>query len=47
MDGVQRASLEPGHHVTVRATPHPARFVSFGNRDFHQILKAKFGLSDR
>jgi len=47
VDGVQRASLEPGHHVTVRATPHPARFVSFGNRDFHQILKAKFGLSDR
>jgi len=25
----------------------PARIVTLGPRDFHQILKAKFGLSDR
>ena len=25
----------------------PARFVTFGRRNFHQILKAKFGLNDR
>ena len=25
----------------------PARIVTFGPRDFHQILKAKFGLADR
>ena len=25
----------------------PARIVTFGLRDFHQILKAKFGLADR
>ncbi len=24
-----------------------ARFVSFNGRDFHQILKTKFGLEDR
>ena len=27
--------------------PRPARIVTFGPRDFHQILKAKFGLADR
>ena len=25
----------------------PARIVTFGLRDFHQLLKAKFGLADR
>ena len=25
----------------------PARFVTFGGRSYHQILKAKFGLTDR
>lgn len=47
VDGVQHARLEPGRHVTVTAAAAPARFVTFGTRDFHQILKAKFGLSDR
>ncbi len=47
VDGVQHARLEPGQHVTVTAAASPARFVTFGARDFHQILKAKFGLSDR
>jgi NAD+ kinase len=47
VDGVQHARLEPGQTVTVTAAAAPARFVTFGARDFHQILKAKFGLSDR
>ena len=30
-----------------RAGPSRPRIVTFGPRDFHQILKAKFGLADR
>ena len=33
--------------VTCTGGPKPARIVTFGRRDFHQILKAKFGLADR
>ena len=33
--------------VVSRAAPRPARIVTLGPRDFHQILKAKFGLADR
>ena len=47
VDGRQTAVLGAGDAVSCRAGPHDARFVSFGRRDFHQILKAKFGLADR
>ena len=47
VDGQVGATVAVGETVTVRAAPRPARFVTFGGRDFHQILKAKFGLSDR
>jgi NAD+ kinase len=47
VDGQTVADLPAGSSVTVRAAERPARFVTFGGRDFHQILKAKFGLSDR
>lgn len=47
VDGQQAGLLRPGARVTVTAADRPARFVTFGSRDFHQILKAKFGLSDR
>jgi NAD+ kinase len=47
VDGRHVATLAEGDLVTCRAGPHDARFVSFGRRDFHQILKAKFGLADR
>ena len=47
VDGVQHGRLEPGEHVTVTAAAAPARVVTFGARDFHQILKSKFGLADR
>ncbi|MFN8022274.1 MAG: NAD(+)/NADH kinase [Acidimicrobiales bacterium] len=47
IDGMQTASLVEGDTVTFRASPAEAHFVRFGRRRFHQILKAKFGLSDR
>jgi NAD+ kinase len=47
IDGSDHGSLAPGDEVTCTAGPKPARIVTFGLRDFHQLLKAKFGLADR
>lgn len=47
IDGRSAASLSEGDTVAVRASTSVARFVRFGERRFHQILKTKFGLSDR
>lgn len=47
VDGQRRASLAEGDTVVFRASDVSARFVRFGRRRFHQILKQKFGLSDR
>lgn len=47
VDGRNIGELAPGDAVTCRGGPHPARLVRFRERDFHQILKAKFGLTDR
>ncbi len=47
IDGRELGELAAGDHVTCTGGPHPARVVTFGPRDFHQILKAKFGLADR
>lgn len=47
VDGRVVADVAPGDRVRCTASPHVARVVSFGPRDFHRILKAKFGLSDR
>jgi len=47
VDGCQLGELAPGQVVFCSAGRHDARFVTFGGRDFHQILKAKFGLADR
>jgi NAD+ kinase len=47
VDGCLQAALEPGGTVTCAAGERDARFVTFGERDFHHILKAKFGLADR
>lgn len=47
IDGQRAASLAEGDTVIFRASPAEAHFVRFGRRRFHQILKAKFGLSDR
>jgi NAD+ kinase len=46
-DGRELGELAAGDAVTCTGGSHPARIVTFGARDFHQILKAKFGLSDR
>jgi NAD+ kinase len=47
IDGQSATSLTEGDTVVVRASASVARFVRFGQRRFHQILKTKFGLSDR
>jgi len=47
IDGQPAASLAEGDRVSVAPADQVARFVRFGDRRFHQILKAKFGLTDR
>jgi NAD+ kinase len=47
VDGQSQGSLATGDVIRCVAGPHDARLVSFGGRDFHHILKQKFGLSDR
>lgn len=47
IDGRERGVLEPRDVVRCTGGPGPARVVTLGPRDFHQILKAKFGLPDR
>lgn len=44
IDGRDEGELPDGAVVSVRANPRPARLVTFGRRDFHGILKTKFGL---
>jgi len=46
-DGRELGELAAGDSVSCTGGPLPARIVTLGPRDFHQILKAKFGLSDR
>jgi NAD kinase len=46
-DGRELGELAAGDTVSCRGGDLSARIVTFGPRDFHQILKAKFGLSDR
>ncbi len=47
VDGWIVGRIEPGEAVVCTVADHPARLVSFGRKDFHRILKAKFGLADR
>jgi NAD+ kinase len=46
-DGRELGELAAGDAVSCTGGPRPARVVTLGPRDFHQILKAKFGLADR
>ena len=46
-DGLELGELDAGDTVLCTGGPHPARIVTLEPRDFHQILKAKFGLADR
>jgi NAD+ kinase len=47
VDGRHLGELQPGDVIRCRASDHVARLVLSGPREFHSILKAKFGLSDR
>ncbi len=47
LDGRRMASLVEGDVVRCSPAEESALFVRFGHRRFHQILKAKFGLTDR
>jgi NAD+ kinase len=47
LDGQVRGELDAGDVVACTGGRRPARVVTFGERDFHQILKAKFQLPDR
>ncbi len=47
VDGLTVARLELGSVVQCREGDQPARLVTFGTRDFHAILRAKFHLADR
>lgn len=47
VDGAVLAELRPGDTVTARASGVAGRIVTFGHRDFHAILRGKFGLTDR
>ena len=47
VDGRNLGLLVAGDTVSCTASPTPARLVTFGTRNFLDILKAKFGLNDR
>jgi NAD+ kinase len=47
LDGREVGRLSPGDSVACTQGPRPARLMTFHPRDFHQVLKAKFGLADR
>jgi NAD+ kinase len=47
IDGRVLGELQVGDAISCTASKHSAKFVVFGRRDFHGILKAKFKLGDR
>ena len=47
IDGRSALALAEGDTLSCVAAERPARLVRLGARHFHQILKAKFGLTDR
>jgi NAD+ kinase len=47
VDGREVGELEQGAVVLATAAPQPARLVSVDGRDFHQVVRAKFGLPRR
>lgn len=47
VDGTQVARLVEHESVEIGASPNDVRFVSFGERDFHAVLRAKFSVADR
>ncbi len=47
VDGETVCALDPGMTVDCREGDQPARLVTFGSREFHSVLHAKFHLADR
>jgi NAD+ kinase len=47
VDGRNLGELDEGDAISCTAAPCAAKLVTFGQRDFLQILKTKFGLNDR
>ena len=47
VDGQEMCTLSSGDSISCRAAAEPAVFVRLEPRRFHQVLKAKFGLTDR
>jgi NAD+ kinase len=47
VDGWLATSLEPGQTLHCRRGARDAHLVTFGERNFHRILKSKFNLTDR
>ncbi len=47
VDGRNLGELVEGDRIVCTAADRAARLVTFGHRDFLQILKSKFGLEDR
>jgi len=47
VDGRTLGELDVGDRVVCEAAEAPARLIVFSPRDFHHMLKVKFGLADR
>jgi NAD+ kinase len=47
VDGRPQPTLEPGDSIECVAAREPSRFVTFGERDFHAVLRTKLGLWQR
>lgn len=47
LDGERKLDLEPTQSVICRASDLEVRLLVRGDRDFHLVLKEKFGLTDR
>lgn len=47
VDGRTIATVAAGGKVTCTQSEHPAQLVTFGQRNIRDVLKAKFGLTDR
>jgi NAD+ kinase len=47
VDGWMTATIYPGQTLHCRKGERDALLVTFGQRDFHKILKRKFNLADR
>jgi NAD+ kinase len=47
LDGRNLGTYHEGDAIVCTESDRSARLVTFGGRDFHRILKTKFGLNDR